>query len=181
MKISSLLKILVLVLLLSSCASKKNASSSKGKTSSSKHILKSKNNSLEDFANLLEVSKKDLKNEKLYFYIDNWLGTPHKMGGTTKSGIDCSGFVSNVYTEIYKEKLPRTSRDMADEIKNKKIDKLKEGDLVFFAFGGGKIDHVGIYLHNKRFVHVSSKKGVIISNLEDVWYSKYFVKSGSVF
>ena len=103
------------------------------------------------------------------------------MGGTTKSGIDCSGFVSNVYTEIYKEKLPRTSRDMADEIKNKKIDKLKEGDLVFFAFGGGKIDHVGIYLHNNRFVHVNRKKGVIISNLEDVWYSKYFVKSGTFF
>lgn len=181
MKISSFFKILALVLLLSSCASKKSTSFSKRKTSSSKYVLKSKNNSLEDFANLLEVSKKDLKNEKLYFYIDNWLGAPHKMGGTTKSGIDCSGFVSNVYTEIYNTKIPRTSRDMADEIKSKKIDKLKEGDLVFFAFGGGKIDHVGIYLHNNRFVHVSSKKGVIISNLEDAWYSKYFVKSGSFF
>lgn len=142
--------------------------------------MKSRNNSLEDFANLLEVSKKDLKNEKLYFYIDKWLGTPHKMGGTTKSGIDCSGFVCNVYTEIYDEKLPRVSRDMAEQIKPKKKDKLKEGDLVFFAFGGGKIDHVGIYLHNNKFVHVSTKRGVLISSLEDAWYSKYLVKSGSL-
>lgn len=181
MKISNFLKIAALILLLSSCASKKNTSLSKGRTSNSKHVLKSKNNSLEDFANLLEVSKKDLKNEKLYFYIDNWLGTPHKMGGTTKSGIDCSGFVSNLYTEVYNEKLPRTSRDMADQVRSKKIEKLKEGDLVFFAFGGNKIDHVGIYLHNNRFVHVSSKKGVIISNLDESWYSKYFVKSGNTF
>ncbi len=164
---------------MSSCVSKKNATATKN-TSSSNYVLKSKKNSLDDFAKFMNIEKKDLKNEKLYFYIDNWLGTPHKMGGTTKSGIDCSGFVSNVYTEIYNEKLPRTSREMADQIKSKKQDKLKEGDLVFFAFGGGKIDHVGIYLHNNRFVHVSSKKGVIISNLEESWYSKYFVKSGSI-
>lgn len=180
MKISNFIKIFVLLILLSSCVSKKNATATKN-TSSSNYVLKSKKNSLDDFAKFMNIEKKDLKNEKLYFYIDNWLGTPHKMGGTTKSGIDCSGFVSNVYTEIYNEKLPRTSREMADQIKSKKQDKLKEGDLVFFAFGGGKIDHVGIYLHNNRFVHVSSKKGVIISNLEESWYSKYFVKSGSVF
>lgn len=180
MKISNFIKIFVLLILLSSCASKKNATATKN-TSSSNYVLKSKKNSLDDFAKFMNVEKKDLKNEELYFYIDNWLGTPHKMGGTTKSGIDCSGFVSNVYTEIYNEKLPRTSREMADQIKSKKQDKLKEGDLVFFAFGGGKIDHVGIYLHNNRFVHVSSKKGVIISNLEESWYSKYYVKSGSVF
>ncbi|WP_177764717.1 C40 family peptidase [Flavobacterium sp. I3-2] len=179
MKISNFIKIFVLLILLSSCVSKKNATATKN-TSSSNYVLKSKKNSLDDFAKFMNIEKKDLKNEKLYFYIDNWLGTPHKMGGTTKSGIDCSGFVSNVYTEIYNEKLPRTSREMADQIKSKKQDKLKEGDLVFFAFGGGKIDHVGIYLHNNRFVHVSSKKGVIISNLEESWYSKYFVKSGSI-
>lgn len=164
---------------MSSCASKKNTTNSKNNTSSSKHVLKSKKNNLDDFANFMDVEKKDLKNEKLYFYIDNWLGTPHKMGGTTKSGIDCSGFVNNVFTEIYNEKLPRTSRDMAEQIKPKKLDKLEEGDLVFFAFGGGKIDHVGIYLQNNRFVHVSTKRGVIISNLDEIWYSKYFVKSGS--
>ena len=177
MKISNLIKLLVLVLLLSSCSSRKNISSGKDKT---KYTLKSKNNNLDDFANALGVSKKDLENEKLYYYIDNWLGTPHKLGGSSKSGIDCSGFVKNVYSEVYKENIPRTSRDMADQVKTKKIKNLKEGDLVFFAFGGGKIDHVGIYLHNNKFVHVSTKRGVMISDLEEIWYSKYFVKSGSL-
>lgn len=176
MKIVYILRILICLVLLSSCASRKNTVSK----STSKTTLKSKNNRLDDFANVLGVSKKDLENENLYYYIDDWLGTPHKLGGTSKSGIDCSGFVKNVYQEIYNENLPRTSREMAEKTKTKNLKKLKEGDLVFFAFGKGKIDHVGIYLHNNKFVHVSTKRGVMISNLDEIWYSKYFVKSGSI-
>lgn len=176
MKIKNIFKILICLVLLSSCASKKNNFSN----NANKTSLKTKKNSLDDFANVLGVTKKDLENEKLYFYIDDWLGSPHKLGGTSKTGIDCSGFVKNVYQEIYDKNLPRTSQDMADITKDKKLKNLKEGDLVFFAFGGKRIDHVGIYLHNNKFVHVSTKKGVMISNLDEIWYSKYFVKSGTI-
>ena len=72
-----------------------------------------------DFAAVLGVPASSLKNEKLYRYIDEWIGTPHKMGGMSKSGVDCSAFVGEVYRKVYNENLPRTSRDMADKVKKK--------------------------------------------------------------
>lgn len=136
-------------------------------------------NKLENYASLLGVREKDLDNKSLYFMIDEWIGTPHRLGGLDKRGVDCSAFVSMLYRKVYGKDLPRTSRDMADRIKRKYDKQLKEGDLVFFSFGGRNIDHVGIYLHNGKFVHVSTRKGVIISNLSDSWYAKYFTRCGT--
>lgn len=136
-------------------------------------------NKLDNYAELLGVKTKELDNKNLYYLIDEWMGTPHRMGGMDRRGVDCSGFVSLLYNKVYGVDLPRTSRDMADNIKRKYERQLKEGDLVFFSFGGRNIDHVGIYLHNGKFVHVSTRKGVIISNLHDSWYSKYFKRSGT--
>ncbi|GHE23484.1 hypothetical protein GCM10017764_04520 [Sphingobacterium griseoflavum] len=68
---------------------------------------------------------------------------------------------------------------MGEHVKRKYEDKLREGDLIFFSFGGKNIDHVGVYLHNNKFVHVSTRKGVIISNMKDSWYYKYFVRCGT--
>ncbi|QRY57458.1 C40 family peptidase [Sphingobacterium siyangense] len=174
------------VLFLSSCSTKKkvlssnthssnggvltDASSARGKTYSGSR--------LDNYADLLNVSTKKL-NPHLYSFIDNWMGIPHRMGGQTKSGVDCSGFVNLLYIEVYKGNLPRTSRDMEGIVKRKKVDKLEEGDLVFFSFGRNGIDHVGVYLHNNKFVHVSTRKGVIISDLSDSWYAKTFVDAGS--
>ena len=148
--------------------------------SNSKTILKKRNNSLEDYASLMGVKTSELTHPELYLYIDQWLGTPHKMGGLSKSGVDCSAFVGEVYRNVYHESLPRTSRDMATNTKEKSKKKLREGDLLFFSFGNKNIDHVGIYLQNNKFLHVSTKKGVIISDLTDSWYAKYFVKAGSL-
>ncbi|MDM1049176.1 C40 family peptidase [Sphingobacterium hotanense] len=134
---------------------------------------------LENYAALLGVKQKELDNKSLYYVIDEWMGTPHRMGGLDKRGVDCSGFVGMLYRKAYGKDLPRTSRDMADVIKRKYDRQLKEGDLVFFSFGGRNIDHVGIYLHNDKFVHVSTRKGVIISSLKDAWYSKYFTRCGT--
>lgn len=134
---------------------------------------------LESYANILGVSPRDLDNKSLYFFIDAWLGSPHRLGGMKSSGVDCSGFVSILYREVYGKNLPRTSRDMGERVKRKYERQLKEGDLLFFSFGGKAIDHVGVYLHNSKFVHVSTRRGVIISNLKDSWYYKYFVRAGT--
>lgn len=132
-----------------------------------------------DFAAILGVSPRDLKNKSLYSFIDKWLGSPHHFGGTKPSGIDCSAFVGILYREVYDKNLPRTSRDMGDHVKRKYERQLREGDLVFFSFGGRNIDHVGVYLQNNKFVHVSTRRGVIISNIKDSWYYKYFVRAGT--
>lgn len=134
----------------------------------------------ERYAVLLDVSEKELKNEKLYRFIDEWMGVPNVAGRIDKQGIDCSGFTLLLQKEIYDLQLPRTARQMAEGVKRKYEEDLKEGDLVFFNFGGHKFSHVGVYLQNNRFVHVSTSKGVIVSNLKDPWYYKYFSRCGSV-
>ncbi|TCR08315.1 lipoprotein Spr [Sphingobacterium sp. JUb78] len=172
------------ILLLSSCSVKKKVNSNSGHSSAvltDASEARGKNystSSLDNYVDLLQVKKKEL-NPTLYSFIDEWMGIPHRMGGATKRGVDCSGFVNILYLKVYKENLPRSSRDMDGAIKSKRNSQLKEGDLVFFSFGGRNVDHVGVYLHNNKFVHVSTKKGVIISDLKDSWYAKYFTNAGT--
>lgn len=133
----------------------------------------------ERYAAVLDVKKRDIKNEELYRFIDRWKGVKHRDGGTGKRGIDCSAFTCLLQKEVYGRSLPRTAKDMAGQVKRKYENQLKEGDLVFFDFNGRKFSHVGVYLQNNKFVHVSTSKGVIISNLKDPWYYKYFSRAGT--
>jgi len=98
-----------------------------------------------------------------------WLGTPYKYGGNTKSGTDCSGFVSSVYMEKEKMSIPRTTRDGFKNGKSIDKDDLVVGDLVFFSRqGNGKnVSHVGIYVGEGNFMHASTSLGVTITPLED--------------
>jgi cell wall-associated NlpC family hydrolase len=134
----------------------------------------------ERYAALLDIPKRQLKNEKLYKFIDEWMGVPYRLGGMNKDGVDCSGFTTLLEKEIFDSTLPRTARQMAENVKRKFEEDLKEGDLVFFDLSGQKFSHVGIYLRNNKFVHASTSKGVIISDLKDPWYYKYFSRCGSV-
>jgi cell wall-associated NlpC family hydrolase len=119
------------------------------------------------------------ENKELITEIGNWLGTPYKYGGCDKSGTDCSCLVCNIYKSVYKIDLDRRTVEMMDNCKT--IDKkdLKEGDLVFFKTGS-KVSHVGIYISENKFVHSSSSKGVMISDLDEPYWTKSFVKAGKV-
>ncbi len=135
---------------------------------------------LESYAKVIGVPSNELQRPELYGFIDNWMGVPHRTGGTDQRGLDCSAFVGLVMRTVYDKDVPRASRDMAEHVKRKYERQLREGDLVFFSFGRRTIDHVGIYLHNNKFVHVSTSKGVIISDLRDPWYYKYFTRAGTL-
>jgi hypothetical protein len=170
-----LIPALFALFLISSCSSKKILTdSSKARGQVFKGSIK------ERYSALLDVSEKEIKNEKLYRFIDDWMGVSHVSGGMDKKGVDCSGFTILLEKEIYDKGLPRTARQMAEAVKKKYEQELQEGDLVFFDFSGQKFSHVGVYLKNNRFVHVSTSKGVIVSNLKDGWYYKYFSRCGSV-
>lgn len=167
------------LLILSSCgARRKVTGTGSNKTTIERNEQGNKKDIKQYYANLLDANPKNM-NANLYEFIDEWIGSPHRLGGQSKSGIDCSGFVGMIYQQVYQKALPRTSRDMAEIVKRKYDNQLQEGDLVFFSFGGNNIDHVGIYLHNDKFVHVSTKQGVVISNLKDAWYYKYFTRCGT--
>lgn len=184
--------LLFVVALLSSCGARKKGTGvlrSPGASTSGKNEIPTdasgarnkawSGSKMDNYASILGVSTKDLDNKALYHFIDDWMGSPHRLGGLEKSGIDCSAFVGILYRQVYGHDLPRTSRDMGDQVKRKYENKLREGDLIFFSFGGRNIDHVGVYLRNNKFVHVSTRKGVIISDMKDNWYYKYFVRCGT--
>ncbi|MHA4895054.1 C40 family peptidase [Pedobacter sp. PWIIR3] len=121
----------------------------------------------------------NLKSKNLYRFITDWTGVKYRLGGLDKSGIDCSGFALLLEKDIYGITLPRRSRDQAETIKEKNPGQLKEGDLIFFSFGGTEVDHVGVFLNNNYFVHASTTRGVVVDDLNLPVYQKAMVKAGS--
>ena len=114
--------------------------------------------------------------------IASWMGAPYRYGGHSRQGTDCSGMVMEVFKAVYGISLPHRSADIfsgyCEEIGK---EELAEGDLVFFSFvKSGKVSHVGIYLHDGKFVHSSSSRGVIISDMSSPYYEEGFVAAGRV-
>jgi lipoprotein Spr/probable lipoprotein NlpC len=121
-----------------------------------------------------------LNNKDLYKFITDWTGVKYRLGGLDKKGIDCSGFALLLEKDIYGRSLPRRSVEQAAVVDNKGLNQLKEGDLIFFSFGGGEVDHVGIYLNRNYFVHASPSRGIIVDDLNLPGYQKAIVKAGSI-
>jgi murein DD-endopeptidase / murein LD-carboxypeptidase len=166
---------LLLTLAMSSCRSHKEATTStateKTTTSKSKKI-ESK------YAQLLQVDESKINNIPLYAFIDDWYGVPYKYGGKNKSGIDCSNFTATLYSNVYSKSITGTSSSLFNQCKVISKDHLKEGDLLFFKIDGDAISHIGIYLQNNKFVHATTKKGVMINDLDEAYYKKYYYKAG---
>lgn len=133
------------------------------------------------YSKYLNVEPYEIINLRLYAFIDKWLNTPYKWGGTDKNGIDCSAFVELLLNEIYNMNLPRTSfQQFFDEHVDKfsSNEYLTEGDLVFFrTIKGTVVSHVGLYLQNNMFVNAASH-GVSIASLNDPYWSKRFIAAG---
>ncbi len=121
-----------------------------------------------------------ISNEKLYEAISGWLGTRYCYAGNSKYGIDCSGFVNELYKIAFDLELSGSSGDLFKQVKPLKKSELREGDLVFFKIRKKRISHVGIYLGNNKFAHASVKVGVTIDDLDEPYYKKYFYRGGRV-
>jgi murein DD-endopeptidase / murein LD-carboxypeptidase len=133
---------------------------------------------VEHYAEVLKTPKSYIKNNlELYKFIDMWTGTPYKYGGSTMYGIDCSGLAKTLFDEVYHLKITRDGNSQYKECDPIKKDDLIQGDLVFFKIGSRYITHVGVFLGNGKFFHASSK-GVMISDLNEKYYQKYFFSGG---
>jgi lipoprotein Spr len=167
--------LIVLALVLTvSCKSKKGVVSS---TETTDKISRKEYKALSEKLNL-DVKKAD--NIKLYEFVADWLGAPHQMGKCTKTAIDCSCFIRLAYQDVYEQKIPRSSKEMYDVCKKINREELQEGDLVFFNIKTSKVSHVGVYLKDGWFAHVSTSKGVMINNLSEKYYAQYFMKGGRI-
>jgi lipoprotein Spr len=132
------------------------------------------------FSQLLNCDVQSLPDTDMYKTIYEWLGTPYKYSGESKDGIDCSGFVCMLYKRSFDLTLAQSAAEIYKEVKPLKRSALKEGDLVFFKIKKKRISHVGVYVGNNKFAHASVQNGVIISDLDEPYYKKYFYKGGRI-
>lgn len=120
----------------------------------------------------------EVKSRILDQYAD-WKGVRYRLGGASKKGVDCSAFVQITFREQFGLNLPRTTLGLRNQGKSIAKSQLTTGDLVLFNIGKGT-RHVGIYLGNDQFVHASSSRGVMISNLKDSYWTKRYNESRRV-
>jgi probable lipoprotein NlpC len=118
-------------------------------------------------------------------YAEAYNGVSYKYGGTTSTGLDCSGLI---YVAFKSEHivLPRISRDMAKKGVHIKLNEVKKGDLLFFKTSkkGKGINHVGLVVTLKRgfieFIHSTTSKGVTTSSLLEPYWQSAFIEARRV-
>jgi len=106
-----------------------------------------------------------------------YIGTPYVWGGNSRRGIDCSGLIYNCYRKI-DVKLPRTAEQQSKIGNSKSWGSIRPGDIVYFKFKEkrNKWYHSGMIISvegdNIKFIHASSSRGVVESNLNSDYYKK---------
>ena len=162
--------IIVLALFMTACSShKKNVRTTP--TTSGYSVTKKEQQGINpEIANKLEQEAR------------RWIGTKYKYGGQSRNGTDCSGLIMTVFQLVTGIKLPRDSRSQQEYCSQIGIKQLAPGDLVFFCTGsdGSRVNHVGLYIGNGDFIHSSTSKGVIISNLSQDYYLRHYHSAGRV-
>lgn len=132
------------------------------------------------YAVAMDVTVEMLTNIALLQVIDRWWGTKYCLGGNTDSCIDCSGFTLALMRDVYRQTLPRTAEEQFNAAEKIALEDLREGDLVFFNTSGRDISHVGVYLLNNKFVHAATSGGVMISDLNDLYWQPRYKGAGRI-
>lgn len=112
--------------------------------------------------------------DALLEHYSNWAGTRHKLGGTGENGIDCSSFIQTLFRDKFQTHLPRSSREQMALGERVEISDLQSGDLLFFRTGPTR-SHVGVYVGNNQFLHVSTRAGVEITKLFSPYWKRNFI------
>jgi cell wall-associated NlpC family hydrolase len=108
--------------------------------------------------------------EILLSQFEAWKGVRHRIGGTDRQGVDCSGLVQAIFREAFQVKLPRTSREQSRVGQRVEVKEMRPGDLVYFLDKGG--DHIGVLVAQRTFLHASASRGVTLSTLDAYWWPR---------
>lgn len=104
-----------------------------------------------------QSTKQVFSKENLKPVVEIFLETPYLWGGKTIFGIDCSGFVQQVF-KLFGVRLLRDAYLQAEQgraVKN--FADAGFGDLAFFQNESERITHVGLLLDDREIVHASGK------------------------
>lgn len=112
----------------------------------------------------------------LYRHGREWHGVPYRLGGASRAGVDCSGFVHLTYRSLFGMTIPRHTAVQAQAGREVSKGSLQPGDLVFFQTGRNT-RHVGIYIEGRQFLHASTERGVMISRLDNHYWSGRYWKA----
>ncbi len=132
------------------------------------------------YFNKFGIKVDTIYNHVLYNTVSDWLGTRYRYGGRSKEGIDCSDFTSVLYKESYNIDLSGSAGDIYKKTTPINKSDLREGDMVFFKIRSRSISHVGVYLCNNKFAHATTNAGVVISDLNEPYYLRYFYIGGFI-
>ncbi|WP_454952517.1 C40 family peptidase [Capnocytophaga granulosa] len=125
--------------------------------------------------------------ERIVTLIDSafsYIGTPYKWAGTSRSGMDCSGFVSTAFSAI-NVPLSRSSTEMSTQGTDIPLSQAEVGDLLFFKTNRkrNRISHVGIVVgvgDEVKFIHASVSQGITVSSLSENYWQKAYAKTSRV-
>ena len=125
--------------------------------------------------------------ERIITLIDSaysYIGTPYKWAGTSRSGMDCSGFVSTAFSTI-NVPLTRSSLEMSTQGRDIPLSQAEVGDLLFFKTNRkrNRISHVGIVVgvgDEVKFIHASVSQGITVSSLSENYWQKAYAKTSRV-
>ena len=123
----------------------------------------------------IAYSAADIGNDSVMKSAVAMIDTPYSYGSSSRHATDCSGFTHQVYGRNG-VRLPRTAHEQAEVGKRVGRASLKRGDLVFFkTMRSSRINHVGIYMGNGKFIHASSGGGKVqVNSLSDGYYARRF-------
>jgi cell wall-associated NlpC family hydrolase len=138
-----------------------------------------KNSSIKVAETRVDLSDTHKTKQILNQQYKDWRHVQHRMGGTSKKGIDCSGLVYRTYRTEFGFDMPRSTEYQSNVGRSIQQDRLRAGDMVFFKTGIFT-RHVGMYINKGKFLHVSSSKGVMISNLDDPYWRSVYWKAQRV-
>nr|WP_296751718.1 C40 family peptidase [Thioalkalivibrio sp.] len=110
------------------------------------------------------------------------LDAPYRYGGFDAAGLDCSALVQRAHLQAGLNHVPRTTAEQARAARRVPQHRIQPGDVLFFAARGNRIDHVGVFIGDGRFIHApNARSQVRIEPLASTYWKPRLRKAGHFF
>jgi len=108
------------------------------------------------FSQIMGIAISATSDLKLYQFVYDWIGTPYRLGGVDKQGVDCSGFAYQLYDKVFHTIIGNNTKNILNMVNPINKEELKEGDLIFFKIKSRYVSHMGVYKKSKYQVSLAN-------------------------